>query len=128
MRQADALVAEKDPAAAESLREAHRITTSLGERPLRAEIEALAQRSRVSLDEQTEEPTDELTARGITAREHEVLILLAEGASNREIAETLVISEKTASVHVSHILAKLGARNRAEAASIAHRLGLSTVA
>jgi DNA-binding NarL/FixJ family response regulator len=54
-----------------------------------------------------------------------VLVLLAEGATNREIAERLVITEKTASVHVSHILAKLDARNRGEAAAIAHRLGLT---
>jgi DNA-binding NarL/FixJ family response regulator len=123
MRQADALVAENDPrAASAALREAHRITTALGERPLRAEIEALAQRSRASLHDAAEEPADSF-AHGITPREHEVLRLLAEGASNRQIAEALVISEKTASVHVSHILAKLGARNRAEAAAIAYRLG-----
>ncbi len=105
------------------IREAHAITIDLEERPLRGEIEALARRLRVSLDEGAEE--DPIAARGITSREREVLEQLAEGASNREIAEALVISEKTASVHVSHILSKLGARNRAEAASIAHRLGLA---
>jgi DNA-binding CsgD family transcriptional regulator len=124
-RQADAHLGENDlEAATRTLREAHGITTALGERPVRKEIEALAQRSRISLDESVEEPSDAIADRGITAREREVLALLAEGASNREIAEALVISEKTASVHVSHILAKLGARNRAEAATIAHRLGL----
>jgi DNA-binding CsgD family transcriptional regulator len=125
MRQAAAHLAENDSQeATRTLREAHRITTGLGERPLREEIEALAQRSRISLDESAHEPSDAIADRGVTAREREVLVLLAEGASNREIAEALVISEKTASVHVSHILAKLGARNRAEAATIAHRLGL----
>jgi DNA-binding NarL/FixJ family response regulator len=125
MRQAAAHLAENDSQeATRTLREAHRITTGLGERPLREEIEALAQRSRISLDESADEPSDAIADRGVTAREREVLVLLAEGASNREIAEALVISEKTASVHVSHILAKLGARNRAEAATIAHRLGL----
>jgi DNA-binding CsgD family transcriptional regulator len=124
MRQADALVTENNPrAASEPLREAHRITMALGERPLRGEIEALAQRSRASLDDGAEEPADPFGAHGITPREHQVLRLLAEGASNREIAEVLVISEKTASVHVSHILGKLGARNRAEAAAIAYRVG-----
>jgi DNA-binding NarL/FixJ family response regulator len=59
---------------------------------------------------------------GLTAREAEVLDLLARGYTNREIAATLVISVKTASVHVSHILRKLGAPNRLEAAAIAHRL------
>ncbi len=57
----------------------------------------------------------------LTAREHEVLGLLAEGCSNRKIAETLFISEKTASVHVSHILTKLGVASRLEAAALAHR-------
>jgi DNA-binding NarL/FixJ family response regulator len=124
MRHADALIAANDPRAATApLREAHRITTGLGERPLRAEIDALAQRSRASLDDGAGNPTDAYDAHGITPREHQVLRLLADGASNREIAEALVISEKTASVHVSHILAKLGARNRVEAAAIAHRLG-----
>ena len=57
----------------------------------------------------------------LTAREHEVLGLLALGMSNGQIAETLVISEKTAGHHVSHILAKLGVRNRTEATAIAVR-------
>jgi DNA-binding NarL/FixJ family response regulator len=57
----------------------------------------------------------------LTAREHEVLSLLALGMSNGQIAETLVISEKTAGHHVSHILSKLGVRNRAEAAAFAAR-------
>ena len=58
----------------------------------------------------------------LSPREAEVLTLIARGYTNREIAETLVISVKTASVHVSHILRKLGAPNRLEAAAIAHRL------
>ena len=59
---------------------------------------------------------------GLTPREAEVLTLVARGYTNREIAATLVISVRTASVHVSHILRKLGAPNRLEAAAIAHRL------
>jgi DNA-binding NarL/FixJ family response regulator len=51
--------------------------------------------------------------------------LVAEGHTNREIGASLFISEKTASVHVSRILAKLGVRSRVEAATTAHRLGLS---
>jgi DNA-binding CsgD family transcriptional regulator len=124
-RQAEALLAaagDGRAAAAPPLQESHSTTVELGERPLRAEIETLAQRARVVLGEEPEDPGSEL---GITAREHEVLALLAEGRTNREIAETLVITEKTASVHVSHILAKLDARNRGEAAAIAHRLGLT---
>jgi DNA-binding NarL/FixJ family response regulator len=53
-----------------------------------------------------------------------VLRLLALGATNRQIADALFISIRTAGVHVSHILSKLDAANRAEAAAIAHRLGL----
>jgi DNA-binding NarL/FixJ family response regulator len=53
----------------------------------------------------------------LTAREEEVLALIALGMSNARIAETLVISEKTAGHHVSHILSKLGVSNRTEAAS-----------
>ncbi|MFI0487146.1 ATP-binding protein [Actinomadura sp. 9N215] len=61
----------------------------------------------------------------LTARESEVLRLLARGRSNREIAEDLVISPKTASVHVSHILAKLGVSSRGEAAAAARDRGLA---
>jgi DNA-binding CsgD family transcriptional regulator len=60
----------------------------------------------------------------LTRREAEVLALVAAGRSNRQIAQALFISPKTASVHVSNILAKLGVAGRVEAAAIAHRLGL----
>ena len=50
--------------------------------------------------------------------------LVAEGRTNRQIADALFISAKTASVHVSNILAKLGVTNRGEAAAVARRLGL----
>jgi len=127
-RQAEARVAagSRGGAAAEvPLRDAHALTLGMGEVPLRAQIESLARRARISLGEDGAAPVDGELPLGITAREREVLVLLAEGATNREIAETLVITEKTASVHVSHILAKLDARNRGEAAAIAHRLGLT---
>jgi DNA-binding CsgD family transcriptional regulator len=61
---------------------------------------------------------------GLTAREREVLRLLAAGSSNKEIGAELFIATKTASVHVSNILAKLGAASRTEAAAIAHRNGV----
>jgi DNA-binding NarL/FixJ family response regulator len=61
---------------------------------------------------------------GLTRREAEVLALLAEGRTNRQIGQALFITEKTASLHVSHILAKLGVAGRGEAAAVAHRLGL----
>jgi DNA-binding CsgD family transcriptional regulator len=62
---------------------------------------------------------------GLTPRELEVLQLVADGRSNGEIASALFISTKTASVHVSNILAKLGVSGRGEAAAVAHRVGLT---
>jgi DNA-binding NarL/FixJ family response regulator len=104
----------------------------MGARPLVGEIDALARRARLTLEAPVEEvaqpepsPAAEL---GLTPREHEVLLLLAEGRTNREIGETLFMSEKTASVHVSRILAKLEVGGRVEAAAVAHRLGLTSVA
>lgn len=61
---------------------------------------------------------------GLTARELEVLTLLATGASNPQIASEFVVSRRTVSTHVEHILAKLGAASRAEAAALATREGL----
>jgi DNA-binding NarL/FixJ family response regulator len=61
----------------------------------------------------------------LTRREREVLELVATGATNRQVGTQLYISEKTASVHVSRILAKLGVGGRVEAAAVAHRLGLT---
>ena len=60
---------------------------------------------------------------GLTPRERQVLVLVAEGRTNREIGDSLFMAEKTASVHVSRILAKLDVRSRTEAAAVAHRLG-----
>jgi DNA-binding CsgD family transcriptional regulator/tetratricopeptide (TPR) repeat protein len=107
------------------LRAAHSIATRLGAQPLLRELELLAERARLDLTSPEAEPSErhelEKTL-GLTPREAEVLTLVARGYTNREIAATLVISVKTASVHVSHILRKLGAPNRLEAAAIAHRL------
>jgi DNA-binding NarL/FixJ family response regulator len=61
----------------------------------------------------------------ITEREHDVLVLLAQGFSNREIAEQLVVTEGTVKNHVSNILGKLQAENRTQAADIARRYGLA---
>jgi DNA-binding NarL/FixJ family response regulator len=60
----------------------------------------------------------------LTPREREVLALIADGASNRQVADALVISTKTAGVHVSNLMAKLGVSSRLEAAALAHRAGL----
>jgi DNA-binding NarL/FixJ family response regulator len=61
---------------------------------------------------------------GLTAREAEVLSLVAAGHTNRQIGEALFVSEKTASVHVSNILRKLGVTTRVDAAAVAQRLGV----
>ncbi len=62
---------------------------------------------------------------GLSARECEVLALVAAGRSNREIAEHLVISEKTVASHISHILTKLGLASRTAAAAYAYEHGLA---
>ncbi|MQL63478.1 response regulator transcription factor, partial [Streptomyces vinaceus] len=89
----------------------------------------LARRGRLALTPAPREvpapaPVDPAEALGLTSRERDVLRLVAAGHTNRRIAEELFISPKTASVHVSNILAKLGVSGRGEAAAVAHRLGL----
>jgi DNA-binding CsgD family transcriptional regulator len=109
--------------AAGSLRSAYLVATQLGASPLRAEIERLARQARIELDtgRVQEAPSDPL---GLTEREAEVIRLVAAGRSNQQIADALFITRKTASVHVSNILGKLGVANRVEAAAVAQRLGL----
>jgi predicted ATPase/DNA-binding CsgD family transcriptional regulator len=112
------------------LRDAHATASGLAARPLCAEIEGLARRGRLNLGTDaavliTSEQPSPLTQLGLTAREQEVLALVATGLTNRQIAETLFISPKTATLHVSNILSKLGVTNRVAAATIAHRLGVA---
>ena len=110
------------------LREAHAITVDLDAAPLRREIERLALRARLDLGVQPPEPRpvpDALKSLGLTTREREVLELVAAGRTTGQIADELFITEKTASVHVSNILAKLGVHGRTEAAAVAHNLGLA---
>ena len=132
-RQAEAALAGRDRRqAGQALLAAHAAAASLGASPLRTELEALARRARIDLPAGGQgapaEPVSGAAAAaadlGLTAREREVLEHLALGRTNRQIADELFISIKTAVVHVSHILRKLGATNRSEAAAIAHRLGL----
>jgi DNA-binding CsgD family transcriptional regulator len=123
-RLAEALLGDgRRQEAAEAARAAHEIAERLGAGPLLAELEALGRRGRLDLG--VEPPGQPgAAAPGLTPRELEVLRLVAAGRSNGQIAEALFISRKTASVHVSNILAKLGVHTRTEAAAAAHRLGL----
>ena len=68
---------------------------------------------------------DPETPFGLTPRELQVLTLITEGATNRQIGAALYMAEKTASVHVSRILSKLGVQSRTQAAAVAHRLHLT---
>jgi len=130
-RQGEALLAGRSghKQAESVLRPAHQTAVALGAAPLRREIELLAQRGRLRLEEQADTAPapaapSPVASLGLTRRETEVLTLLAEGRTNRQIGQALFITEKTASLHVSHILAKLGVAGRGEAAAVAHRLGL----
>jgi len=96
----------------------------LGAAPLRAALEDLGRRARIDDSAAGSARRTGHSLAGLTDRERDVLRLLAEGQSNKEIGAELFISPKTASVHVSNILAKLHAASRTEAAAIAHREGL----
>jgi DNA-binding CsgD family transcriptional regulator/tetratricopeptide (TPR) repeat protein len=99
-----------------ALREAEAVAGRLGAAPMHAEIADLARRARLDLAEPGPTPRDPDPV-GLTQRELEVIRLLSDGLSNAEIARTLFISEKTASVHVSNILRKLGVTSRVQAAT-----------
>ncbi|MFE5190832.1 helix-turn-helix transcriptional regulator [Streptomyces sp. NPDC056628] len=118
LRYAEALlVADDREGAAAEASAARRTAARLGAVPLLERVDALIRRGRLA--EQRSPGSSPLTA-----REQDVLGLLAAGRSNRQIGEELYITGKTASVHVSNILAKLGAASRTEAVAIAYREGL----
>jgi DNA-binding CsgD family transcriptional regulator len=126
-RHAEAILASGGSAvdAAVPLRAAHNVASDLGAAPLRNSIEALASRARIQLETSAASgDLAEAPATTLTTRELEVLTLVAAGHTNREIGDRLFISEKTASVHVTHAMDKLGALSRYEAAATATRLGL----
>ncbi|WP_184862222.1 AAA family ATPase [Kutzneria kofuensis] len=108
----------RDEAIAE-LRTAHADAVHMGALPLRDAIEAWAKRARIAVGD-VEPDSDDL----FTPRERAVLELVASGLTNRQIGERLYISEKTASVHLSRVMAKLGAGSRTEAVSLAYDRGL----
>ena len=133
-RLAEALLASRgsrDEASA-VLAEARTRAVALGARPLTEAIDGLAARARLTLeagagttDGVTAAIDDPVAAYELTARELEVLRLVVAGRTNRQIGEELFISESTAGVHVSRILAKFGVAGRVEAATIAARLGIA---
>jgi DNA-binding NarL/FixJ family response regulator len=132
LRQAEAAFATRarSAAGAEALRRAARSAAAMGAAPLLAEIRELAEHARVPLHDPASDggapavpaprsATDPLEA--LTARELEVLEVLAGGLTNREIAGKLFISEKTVGVHVGRIYHKLGVRGRVQATSLFRR-------
>jgi DNA-binding NarL/FixJ family response regulator len=121
-RAADALLRAKGDrhAAARIAAEALATARSLGAAPLAADLEALIRRGRLAAGPVQDQPLRRL---GLTEREAEVLDLVAEGRTNRQIGDILFISEKTASVHVTNLLRKLGVASRTEAAEMSRRLG-----
>ena len=116
------------------LAEARATAEVFGAVPMRDAIDGLARRARLTLGVPTQAAAVPAASAGeapatdpfgLTSREREVLALVAEGHTNRRIADALFISESTAGVHVSNILGKLGVTSRTEAAAVAVRLGLA---
>ena len=130
LREAEAHAAAGDrDGAAVAAAAARETAARIGAGWLLAEVDGLAARARLDLGLEAPEPelgivTDD-DPFGLTPRERQVLELVAQGATNREIGASLFMAEKTASVHVSRILAKLDVRSRTEAAGVAHRMRLT---
>jgi DNA-binding CsgD family transcriptional regulator len=139
LRLAEALLDRGQPGdrnqAAESLGLCSAIARDLGATPLAGEVTHLARRGRLTVPAPVEhtfaDPAGPTTIQStpvggpLTEREREVLALLIEGLQNSEIGKRLYMSPKTASVHVSRIITKLGASNRTQAATIGQRLQLA---
>jgi DNA-binding CsgD family transcriptional regulator/tetratricopeptide (TPR) repeat protein len=126
-RAAEALADGGDRAgASEVARPALETARGLGSEWLTAQLTGLASRARLDVEPErngdgTSPPDEDGDPFGLTPRERQVLTLLAEGATNRQIGTALYMAEKTASVHVSRILSKLGVNTRTQAAAVAHR-------
>ena len=131
LREADALLRGRGSRvrATEAARTALATADRLGAKALASQVRLLAQRARLDLAEPAASAALEVAPwadLGISPREAEVLALLAQGRSNQEIGKQLFISEKTASVHVTHLLQKLGVASRIEAAAVAQRIGMGS--
>jgi DNA-binding CsgD family transcriptional regulator len=138
-RQAEALVGtEQRLDATEVAKQALEVSERLGAGWLSGELHGLCARARLELAATAAggdgngasaagsgQPDGAGLPFGLTPRELQVLTLIAEGATNRQIGNALFMAEKTASVHVSRILTKLGVRSRTQAAAMAHRLHLT---
>jgi DNA-binding NarL/FixJ family response regulator len=109
----------KDAGAAEIQQALHRVAGG------QAALDPAVQRHLVEAIAAEMPPPAEPMPDGLTAREAEVLTLIAAGLSNTEIAERLVVSEATVKSHVNHLLPKIGARDRAQAVGYAYRHGLA---
>ena len=119
--------AEADvPRAKAALAAAHEVAVRLGAVPLRDAIRDVAHRARVDLGGSAAAASARDVTDPLTDRERDVLERVALGRTNRQVGEELYISEKTVSVHLSRVMAKLGASRRAEAVAIAYDRGLLT--
>ena len=137
VRLAEALLSAQAPRAEieAQLRAAAAVADRLRAASLRADADRVARWARVDIDvvaasaagtSEAARPEESVPVPfALTPRELQVLAFVADGRTNRQIAEALFINQKTASVHVSNILTKLGVSNRAEAAAVAHRVGLA---
>ena len=131
LREAEALTAADDRAAAGVAADSALATAQrLGAGWLAGEATTLIARGRLRVAPaataaREDGPVPAEDPFGLTTRERQVLALVAQGATNRQIGGELFMAEKTASVHVSRILAKLDVRSRTQAAAVAHRLGLA---
>ena len=110
-----------DPKVAGSIRQAAVTARALGAGPLLERIEAFAVTARVALQPSEVRAFAGKDPLNLTPRERQVLRALQSGASNRHIARSLGITEKTAGVHVGNILGKLGVQSRTQAAALAHQ-------
>jgi DNA-binding CsgD family transcriptional regulator/tetratricopeptide (TPR) repeat protein len=122
LRRAEALLASgaAHPEVTADLRAARGVAANLEAEPLATAVAAMAVRAGVRLEDGSAVPVSDV----LTPRERSVLALVADGRTNRQVGAELYISEKTVSVHLSRVMAKLGASSRTEAVSIAYAKGL----